>query len=222
MAAALTVPVARGQIRSAAGYVYQVTAEDLLWLGRAVEFEGGTAPDATIWTYAQLAVRRNASSLTALIRAHSQPVNPLWDESTDEKCQMYPEHCTVSQLERRARAVATPWSGLSARTRDLVARWAAATLPNPVPRSVDFANPAVSQGFIRRNPGTEIVKKAGNWYLATPDVLDWPRNFVTMTYKGRAMGAGPLWLTWGVGALGLSAVAGALWYFYRKGSLPWM
>lgn len=219
MAAALTAPTRVGQIRSADGYVYQLKPEDLLWLARAVEFEGGTTPEATIWTYAQLAVRRRATSLTSLIRAHSQPVNPLWDELSDPKCQQYPEHCAETQIARRARAATTPWSSLSTRTRDLVTKWAQAELSNPVPRAVDFANAPVSQGFISRNPGTEVVKKAGNWYLATPDVLDWPADFVTMHFEGRVAGAEAGWWRWAAAAIvvvGLGAGVYGLWFF-RKG-----
>lgn len=216
MAAALTIPTKLGQIRSSAGYVYQLVPEDLLWLARAVQFEGGSDHAATVWTYAQMAVRRNTSSLKSLIRAHSQTVNPLWDEATDSKCITHPEHCTDAQLARRARARSIPWAEISPEVRSLVVDWAQARVANPVPRATDFANARVSQSFISRHPGTEIVKKAGNWYLATPDVVDWPRNFVTMYFRGAEVGTEfgsdiPWWI-WAAGAASLLGV-GALAYY---------
>jgi hypothetical protein len=177
-----------GQIRTKDGYSYQLTPEDLIWLARSVQFEGGD-PASTIWTYAQRQAKmRRTSSLAALVRGHSQPVNPLWDEATDAKCQQYPDRCTPAMLARRAQARTMSWANVSSGIRDKILRWASAQLPNPVPRAVDFADPPVSRSFISRNPGTRIVKAVSNWYLATPDVLGWPADFVTMQHAGRVAG----------------------------------
>jgi hypothetical protein len=211
-----------GQIRTKDGYRYQVTPEDVLWLARSVQFEGGDHA-STIWTYAQLqAKRRRSSSLAALVRAHSQPINPLWDEATDAKCQQHADRCTPEMLERRRVARTTPWGSLRAGVRDMVLRWARAELPNPVPRSVDFADPAVSRSFINRNPGTQVVLAAGNWYLATPDVLSWPADFVTMAFEGRetaaAAGGQVLAVGVGVGAAALAVTAAfAGWAYWKYG-----
>lgn len=166
-----------GHIRTRAGYDYPLDEEDLLWLARAAQFEGGD-PAATIWTYAQRLARAEGSSLAALVRAHSQPLNPRWDEPSDELCQQHPDRCTPAQLERRRRARTTPWERLDTRVRNLVTRFANAALANPVPRAVDFADPTVATAFLRRNPGATIVKKAGNWYLATVDSRRWAADHV--------------------------------------------
>lgn len=211
------------QIRTKDGYSYQVTPEDLLWLARSVQFEGGDNA-ATIWTYAQRQAKlRRTSSLASLVRAHSQPINPIWDEASDPKCRQYPDRCTPAMLERRRRAATTPWSSLRSGVRDKVTRWARAELPNPVPKAIDFADAAVSRSFMRRNPGTQVVLRTGNWYLATPASLRWPADYVTMSLGGRVAGptaggalrAGPIV---GIAAVGASALfaAGAAWYYFRN------
>lgn len=177
-----------GEIRSKAGYVYRVTPEDVIWLARSVQFEGGD-PASTIWTYAQRQAKlRRTGSLAALVQAHSQPINPLWATPGAGKCAQYPDRCTAAQIERRRVARTTPWESLRSDIRNLVTRWATAQLGNPVPKAIDFADATVSRSFIERNPGTQVVKAAGNWYLATPDTLSWPADFVTMYYAGRSAG----------------------------------
>jgi hypothetical protein len=186
--AAPVSPSDLGKIRSQGGYEYQLTPEDILWLARGVQFEGGDHA-STIWTYAQRQAKlRRGGSLYSLVRAHSQPINPLWAVAGSGKCADYPDRCTSAQLERRRQARTTPWEGIRAEVREKVLAWARAELGNPVPRAVDFADATVSQSFIRRNPGTEIVKEAGNWYLATPDTLSWPADFVTMQLGSRIAG----------------------------------
>lgn len=116
-------------------------------------------------------------------------------------------------LERRRRARTAPWDSLRAEVRRKVLAWARAELPNPVPRAVDFADRTVSEAFIRRNPGTRVVKRTGNWYLATPDVLDWPADFVTMHYRGRVAGPGM--------ALGTMAIVGGSMVLVGAGFAGW-
>ena len=82
--------------------------------------------------------------------------------------------------------------------RQIVVRWATGNLPNPVPRSVDFANSPVTATFIRNNPGSVYVQPEGfeggergtcpdppcNYFVAERDSKSWPANFVTMTGGG--------------------------------------
>lgn len=192
--AAPIAPSELGEIRSKDGYVYRVTPEDVLWMGRTAQFEGGTDPAATIWTYAQRQVLyRRTGSLKSLIEAHSQPLNPLWATPGEAKCADYPERCTPTQIERRRLARTTPWSGLRSNIRDLVMRWARAELSNPVPQAVDFADQPVTESFLRRNPDAKIVKRAGNWYISYgPSIRGgsqgWAADFVTMHFGGRSVG----------------------------------
>ena len=179
-----------GQIVASDGWSYQLTANDILWLARSVEFEGGTNPAAVIWTYAQrLALPWIRSQYpTALVRAHSQPVNPKWARD-GEFCRPggryagKPE-CSEAKLTRRARAQSIPWSEIDARVRDLVTKFARAELPNPVPRSVDFADENVSTGFLGRNPTARVIAKAGNWFIGTAQSLLWPKEHVRVRFRG--------------------------------------
>lgn len=214
-------PSELAKIRTKDGYEYQVTPDDVLWLARSVQFEGGDHA-STIWTYAQRqAKHRRRSSLASLVRAHSQPLNPIWANPSAGKCLQYPERCTPAHIERRRRARSTSWNDLRPEIRDKVVKWAKAELKNPVPRAVDFADPTVSQGFIRRNPGTEIVKRAGNWYLATRDVLSWPADYVTMQAGRRVAGPSISGMINAAPIIGVSAVAAtaafAGWAYWKYG-----
>lgn len=173
------IPSKLGRIESDAGYRYQLTADDLLWLARSVQFEGGD-PEATIWTYTQLAALRRTSSFTTLVRGHSQPVNPKWESASAEKCRQHPDRCTPRQLARRRRARTITWEELRTDIKNLVVNWSQGRLSNGVPRAVNFADPQVSQDFLRRNGESRVIKKAGNWYIATARSLRWPDNFVKL------------------------------------------
>lgn len=213
---------AGAEIRSAAGYRYRLTVEDLLWLARATQYEGGDHA-STIWSYAQRAALYRVSSFTQLVRGHSQPVNPAWDERTDRKCIDNPARCTEEELARRQEAATLPWTQIRPSVRAKVMAWARAELPNPVPRAVDFANEPVSRNFISRHPDTVVIKRAGNWYLAygpsyAGGTLQWPANFVTMTYQGRTMGQASTMPGWARGALwgaAAAVLAGASWWVWR-------
>lgn len=217
MAAGLPAPASLGQIRSARGYLYLVTPEDLLWLARAVQFEGGDHT-STIWAYAQRAVKYGVRSLSDLVRAHSQTLNPMWDDPSDPKCITRPQDCTPAQIERRRRARETPWDQLDTTVRAKVIAWARAELGNPVPRAVDFASYAL-ESYLRSHPGARLVKQVGRqWYVTEPDTTAWPVDFVTMHYGGRVSGAlagGGFWRGALIGA-GIGGLLGLGIWVYRS------
>lgn len=221
-------PQENGKIVASDGWSYQLTPDDILWLARSVQFEGGTNPSAVIWTYAQRlalpGVRSNYSSLASLVRAHSQPVNPKWarDGVFCKPGGSYagkPE-CSESKLTRRDRAQSIPWSELNAHVRDLVTKFARAELPNPVPRSVEFADSKVSTGYLARNPTARTLLKAGNWFIGTAQSLLWPDNHVSVHYKGAQSGEAPGSGNEGIGAglvvLALAAAAGVVWWMRSR------
>jgi len=198
-----------GQIRTKDGRVYQITPEDALWLARAVKYEGGD-PAATAWTYAQRwALKRWSGTLASLVRAHSQPINPAWDEASDPNCVNNPDRCTSAALARRHDAATAMWSELGG-AADVVLAFAQARLPNPAPRATDFADAIVSRGFLTRNPGARVVLERGNWYIAEVGALDWPTNFVEVVFRGATSGASAswTWLPWAVGAGAIAAGVG--------------
>jgi len=221
-------PQEHGKIVASDGWSYQLTPDDLLWLARSVEFEGGTNPSAVIWTYAQrLALpgfRRQYPSLASLVRAHSQPVNPKWARD-GIFCKPGGSHagkpeCSEAKLTRRDRAQSIPWSELSAKTRSLVTKFTHAELPNPVPRSVDFADARVSANFLVNNPTARTLLKAGNWFIGTAQSLLWPDGHVSVHYKGAQSGEAPGSGNEGIGVglvvLALAAAAGVVWWMRSR------
>lgn len=223
-----------GEIVSADGYRYQITPEDILWLARSIQHEGGNKL-ATAWTYAQrMALFRRWGTLKELVQAHSQPVNPIWRRD-GEKCRPGgPYHgrdeCAERRLAVRDRAATMPWDEISPLTRMQVLAFAQARRNNVVPSATDFANGPVSTGFIRRHPGTQVVMRDGNWYLAEGPSsspgggsVSWPENFVTVRHRGnvtrRSVLAGiPSWVPILVGGSAAALAVGGLsvWALRRR------
>jgi hypothetical protein len=187
------MPVSPGRIRAQDGYSYQLTPTDLLWLGRSLQFESGNHA-ATAWTYAQrMAAFKRWSSLSALLQAHSQPINPIWRRD-GSKCRPGGSHhglddCAERRLVRRDEAATIPWDRLRPDVRDVVAKFATARLENPVPRAANFAAPEQTTRYMLRNPASAVVLKDGNWYITERQTNAWPMDFVTMEHEGRAAAA---------------------------------
>lgn len=206
------------QITSLEGYRYQITPDDVMWLARSVQYEGDDYL-STCWTYAQRQVLyRRTGSLKTLVQSHSQPINPIWRRD-GAKCRPGgPYHgrdeCSEARLARRDEAASLPWEQVRPEVQQVIVAFVTGQTDNPVPRATDFADQAVSESFIRRNPGTEVIYRApgSNWYLAELGAQGWPDGFVMV--GGRAGSGGILpWL--GVGAL-FAAAAGIFWWTGRR------
>lgn len=229
----MSLPTAEelGTIRSKDGWSYRLTPDDVLWVARSAAYEGGDIA-STLWTYAQRMASFRPRSFAGMVRAHSQPINPLWESMTSPGCVAHPERCLPSRpggpdpLVRRLEARTAPWDSLASRVKVLA--WAQARTPNPVPRATDFADAQVSGSFIRRNPLARVVSRVPSgrseqWYLSEGSDSaprrpsnDWPADQVTMEYAGRV--AGPATSGGGsgvIGALVLLIGAGA-WYWSRQ------
>lgn len=215
-----------GTIRAKDGWSYQITPEDIIWLARSVECEGG-AESSTIWTYAQRLANRHGSSLADLVKAHSQPVNPAWATAGAGRCVQYPDRCTPSQIARRHECATKPWDALS--DHALILRWAQAGVANPVPKATDFADATVSQHFLNQHSDAAVILRSGNWYLSEgPSSAPrggsaaWSPDHVTIEFDGRV--AGPALLTGGarvaVPMAGIALVAAgsafAYWSYSRR------
>lgn len=216
------IPNRLGLITTTAGYRYQITPTDLLWLARSVQYEGGNEL-ATAWTYAQRqADRRRTGPLYELVLGHSQPVNPIWRRTGSKCAPGAPSHgtdaCSERRLAIRDEAANLPWDEVRESIRTLVTRWARGETTNPVPRATDFADAEVSTAFLARpqNAGSVVVLRDGNWYIAEPRAARWPAGFVQITSPTGAVlpqpneggGAGAVLL--------LAAAGGAAWYFSRS------
>lgn len=183
-----------GSIKTKDGWIYKITPDDVLWLARSSAFEGGNH-EAVLWTYAQRLANHRGASLMKLVRAHSQPVNPIWASLDAPGCLKHPEKCTASQLARRAQASSAPWETL--KSAPVVLAWAQSKVPNNAPRSTDFADQTVGSSFLHRHPDSKMVLDAGNIYIAEGSStagkgggppVSWSSDYVTIEYAGRVSG----------------------------------
>jgi hypothetical protein len=176
-----------GATIKAGGWSYTLTESDKLWAARMCQYEGGNAADV-LWTmtqaYAQAGIHRRYPTFAEFIQSYSQPINPKWrrDGLFCRAGGRYAgqDNCSERRLATRDTAASLPWSGVRASIKSAVSAWFDGTLPNPVPKAVEFADSSVSQSFIDRTPGSVVVKRAGNWYIATPSSLRWSDSFVKM------------------------------------------
>jgi len=218
-----------GKIQSP-GFSYQLTDDDVLWAARMIVGEGGDERDApaVLWTMAQLFTPQGkqskwgnpnkwGSSFRELIQRYSQPINPRWTVPVGSRvtgemmrgetslCSRAPDRCTERYLARRRRFQSLHWNEIPQGLRDVATAWATGTLPNPVPRAVEFAAPSQSQRFLNGNPGSVVILRAGNWFIANRTSKTWPANLVRLTGGeiGTAMGVGII-----IGAIVLAGAVG--------------
>lgn len=176
----------------AGDYRYALTAEDVLWLGRSLACEAGgnrEAMEGIVWTYAaRLVASFQSKTMVWLVQNHSQPLNPVWrrdgnrcrapDGEWYNRCQTTTDGrrlcpCNETALARRERCQTLRWEQLAASVRETITAFVAGVLPNPVPRSVDFA------AGLRGKPGMELVREIGRTqFWSSPGSRRWPENFV--------------------------------------------
>ena len=140
-----------------------LTDLDMLWLARALVGETGghdeRAMSAVVWALAQncMLVARPTpfTTLTACVRAYSQPVNADWANPSSAKCLRSPDVCSAARIARRREIQAMSWLQIPAEAKVVVGRFLRGTLDNPVPGAVDFA--------AYRFPGG-TVNVGGNWF----------------------------------------------------------
>lgn len=207
------IPSKLSVIQSKGGYAYQITPEDVIWLARSVQHESGNHA-ATAWTYAQRMVMARARSLTRMLQAHSQPINPIWRRD-GSKCRPGGsfhgrDECSERRLAARDRAATMPWEDIRPDVRTLVVKFVTGQVPNNVPRAANFANAPVTQGYLSRNPASRVVLREGNWYITEAATNDWPDDFVTLTRTAGGSGSTALF------AVLTGIAAGVGFYFYRR------
>lgn len=125
---------------------YVITDTDALWLGRMVVGEGGYNAStekirALLWAIMNRFMlnpsQRKKDSLTAVVRAFSQPINPRWDgEGSDDFCApggKYhgTDYCSDSRLERREKMTELSWSKIPLKIRAEIEKLRRGELPYP-------------------------------------------------------------------------------------------
>lgn len=203
-------------IRTRDGWSYSISAGDIVWLGRAAYGEGANAADV-IWAWMQrLALPSfRHMTLSELVQRHSQAVNPDWLEG-GRFCGPGGQYagtdsCSNARLVRRERIRSSTAAEWPQQVKDALSALAAGTLPNAVPRAVDFADAAVAGSYLARHPEARLVaQRAGGWYIANPESQRWPDGFVTIG-PGMSLGS---WLA--VVGLGSAAVVGLGWWLWGR------
>jgi hypothetical protein len=129
---------------------YEVTADDRLWLLRAVQAEGAPRVGiarALVNLFVLLRSRGSAvaESLMRLVRAYSQPVNPIWAQGGRKDSD--PSEVSAAERRRAAAAVRVVFDD------SVVAAVNAALTSDYKGDVTDFAAPhvdATSKGYVRR------------------------------------------------------------------------
>lgn len=223
-----------GQIVTKDGFRYQITEEDVLWAGRAANCEGGgeDGEKAALWTWTGRftlpSYRRRFRTLASLIRAHSQPVNPIW-QRTGSKCGPGGQYhgsarfCNESQLQRRERCATTSWGSLKPSVRDSVTKWATAKLANPVPKAVDFASSSIGHSADDvevarfKSPGSRYY----NVFYSEAASRSRPADFVQIEHEGSVAGPSMRGLVRAAPIIGIVALTGAAgfagWAYWKYG-----
>jgi len=224
-----------GKIVTKDGWEYQISPEDVLWSARAARCEGGgeEGEAATLWTWTArfaLPSYRRYGTLAALVRAHSQPVNPIWQRA-GSKCapggQYHnTDYCSPAKLSNREECAGRAWSTISPLLRQKVERWARAELPNPVPTAVDFASSSigVQQGDIEVARFKREGARHYNVFYSEASSRGLGPDYVTIEFNGRKAGASAVGMMRaygpyiGAGAAVLAAgFAGWAFWSSRKG-----
>jgi len=152
------------------GRTYRITADDRLWLMRALLGEVGESGwsstatrlggAAVLWALMEgylLRGHRNYSTLASYARGYCQPINPRWAVAGADKCLEYPQSCTATQLARRARIAGWPLASVPSDLQQLVTSWSRGEVTNPVPGLTDW--------HASHWTGA-VVEVAGNWFGA--------------------------------------------------------
>jgi len=117
-----------------------LTQEDKLWMARMAlgesgeDMQGGAAVLWSVLTRWRTKPTFRNWSFVRLMRAFSQPINPIWATPTGGGCLRQPHRCTPELLARRARITNMPWGSLPLSVRDLTEAFAQGRVPNPIYR----------------------------------------------------------------------------------------
>ena len=160
----------------------KLTDNDVLWLARAFVGEAGSHLDreeasALFWCWMDRLMLVNAKwsqegwGFSRFIRAHSQPINPLWLDPHGEKCQKHPEACTPAKLKRRRGIQSLMPDDLRAMGAwDLAVEAQEGGLERVIPEPIyDFASCSLTSKQNRPSPGVNI---GGNCFLTYVSLTD--------------------------------------------------
>lgn len=195
---------------------YQVTADDMMWLARAVEKEGkpqdvvaATLINGFCWARS---CKNSKQTLATWVRAYAQPVNPRWYLKGDlhlkyAKGVTGAELARLEKLAKERETVHSVRTQFSAGTKAACAAALAGAVKIPG-NCIDYAAPTLDsskRGYTALTP----VVKGENRMWTRPGAETWAGYVVdAATEAGKAVATAAPWL---VGALVLGAVGFAMW-----------
>ena len=175
-----------------------LTAEDLLWLGRAYSGEHGFYTEKRFQAFAWCLINRYLlhpgttrwPSFVYMLRHFSQPINPRWMRGGDKaESNKYKDTkwTTKRRLDKRERLCKKPWASISKRVRVALAELLAGRiLPPPecyrppmIPQKItNFAKNTAS----RRLYYPHGFNVGGNWYFEDAAILHRDRVTVSVNH----------------------------------------
>lgn len=148
--------------------------DDKIWMGRMILGECGEdaiGGDAVLWSVASRWVTKPVfqdKTFTQVIRAFSQPVNPLWADPNSGRCLERPAACSDAAIRRRQAITNTSWAALPSNIRQLVQDFVGGRTRNPISGYNNFAA-AGSSSFT--NTELTPVTVGGNTFIRDPGSL---------------------------------------------------
>ncbi len=158
------IPVTPGAVIWPDGSRHQLTREDVLWMGRMLEYEGSAGQEQHAAELLWIVVQRwywmpalRSQSFTEVMRSFSQPINPLWARN-GPRCYagsswMSTSHCSEAALRRRDQAVNRTWESLNSISKRVAEAFSTGQLTNPAVGIVDFASQARGADGVLRQIG---------------------------------------------------------------------
>jgi hypothetical protein len=167
--------------------VYTLTEEDKLWLARAMAGEAGENPKsleghtcvawAMINRFLLSPGQKTWSTLTELLRAFCQPINPTWARG-GSKCNPPASEaaaalCTEKHFQRRERISSLPWNAIDADIRTLVDAFAAGAVFMPE-KVLELNHHRLSNWAayrVKQPLGYSDINVGDNWFFEDKNLL---------------------------------------------------
>jgi hypothetical protein len=160
------------------GRRWSFTEDDKLWMGRMLVGETGgesrSAMAAVAWSVITRWVTKPVfqdMSLTQVMRAFSQPINPKWADMGAAGCQRSPGMCSEQALARRRRITNMSWSEMPSATTSFVEAFARGHIADPTPGYNNFAAAGSISSSTLSSSELPPITIGGNTFIRDPGSL---------------------------------------------------
>lgn len=174
-----TVVVMNSVATPRSGAPYQITSTDRLWMARMLWGEVGRSDSAwqsgetqeggaaVLWAmvnhYLTVGRKRDIyDSLGSFLQAYSQPISSRWADPGSDACRSNEAACSSDRTAFRQATRARSWSSFPINLRNLIDRFVAGQLHNPIGTRTDFR--ASGTGYFP----SDTLTVAGNVFGTNP------------------------------------------------------